>query len=56
MKLLLILLLLSLSRSSMSGPVEIGDSSHDVIIIVGASSAGLYAAVHCRNYGYDFNH
>ena len=52
MRLLLILLLLSLSRLSMSGSVEIGDSSHDVII-VGAGSAGLYAARTLQNYGYE---
>ena len=52
MRLLFILLLLSLSRSSVSGVVDIGDSSHDVII-VGAGSAGLYAARTLQNYGYE---
>ena len=52
MRLLLISLLLSLSRLSISGSVEIGDSSHDVII-VGAGSAGLYAARTLQNHGYE---
>ena len=52
LRLLFILLLLSLSRSSVSGVVDIGDSSHDVII-VGAGSAGLYAARTLQNYGYE---